>query len=52
MDFFACILSNNKAINSLDPLTFGFALEIKQDSGGNQSFQDYFDIIIEGIEIS
>jgi hypothetical protein len=27
------MFSNNKAIKLLDPLTLGFALEIKQDSG-------------------
>ena len=46
------MFSNNKAINLLDPLTLGFALEIKQDSGENRRTQDFFDMIIEDIEFS
>jgi len=36
------MFNNSKAINHLDPLTFGFALEIKQDSGENQRNWDFF----------
>jgi len=46
------VFSNNKAINLLDPLTLGFALEIKQDSGENQGNKDFFNMIPEDIEFS
>jgi hypothetical protein len=35
----------------LDPLTLGFALEIKQDSGGIEKM-DFFNMIPEDIEFS
>jgi hypothetical protein len=45
--------SNNKAIiNPSDPLTLGFALEIKQDSGENRRNRDFLDMILEDIEFS
>jgi len=50
--FYARIFNNNKAIKLLDPLTLGFALEIKQDSGENQRNYDFFNMILEDIEFS
>jgi hypothetical protein len=36
----------------MDPLTLGFALEIKQDSGENRRNRDFLDMILEDIEFS
>jgi hypothetical protein len=44
------MFSNSKAINPLDPLTLGFALEIKQDSGEIEEIRISSIMIIEVIE--